>query len=88
MIKIKKNMQKLEAFYTESKEKYGKNKEKIVGIDNHLSMNWKHILTENCSIRKTSRGIKIELGQKKEGNRRKGTEKELEVPRRSFRIEE
>jgi len=63
-------------------------KEKLQGIDNHLSLNWKHILTENCSIRKTSRGIKIELGQKKEGNRRKDKEKELEVPLESFRIEE
>ena len=69
-------------------EKYRKIKESIQGIDNHLSMNWKHILTENCSIRKSSRGIKIELGQKKEGNRGKGTEKELEVPLESFRIEE
>ena len=69
-------------------EKYRKIKESIQGIDNHLSMNWKHILTENCSIRKTSRGIKIELGQKKEGNRRKDKEKELEVPLESFRIDE
>jgi len=52
-------------------EKYRKIKEKIQGIDNHLSMNWKHILTENCSIRKTSRGIKIEYQKKKEGKRRK-----------------
>ena len=69
-------------------EKYRKIKEKIQGIDNHLSMNWKHILTENCSIRKTSRGIKIEYQNKKEGNRRKDKEKELEVPLESFRIEE
>jgi hypothetical protein len=69
-------------------EKYRNNKEKIQGIDNLLSMNWKHILGDNCSIRKTSRGIKIELGKKKEGNRRKGAEKELEVPLESFRIEE
>ena len=53
-----------------------------------LSMNWKHILTENCSIRRTSKGIKIEYQNKKEGNRRKGTEKEIEVPLESFRIEE
>ena len=70
------------------REKYRKIKEKIQGIDNHLSMNWKHILTENCSIRKTSRGIKIEYQNKKEGNRGKGTEKELEVPLESFRIDE
>ena len=63
-------------------------KEKLQGIDNHLSMNWKHILTENCSVRKTSRGIKIEYQNKKEGNRRKDKEKELEVPLESFRIEE
>ena len=63
-------------------------KEKLQGIDNHLSMNWKHILGDNACVRNTSRGIKIELGQKKEGNRRKGTEKELEVPLESFRIEE
>ena len=69
-------------------EKYRKIKEKIQGIDNHLSMNLKHILTENCSIRKTSRGIKIEYQNKKEGNRRKDKEKELEVPLESFRIEE
>jgi hypothetical protein len=41
-------------------------KEKCMGIDNHLSMNWHHILTENCSIRKTSRGLKIELRKKKD----------------------
>lgn len=69
-------------------EKYRKIKEKIQGIDNMLSMNWKHILGDNCSIRRTSRGIKIELRKKKEGNRRKGTEKELEVPLESFRIDE
>ena len=69
-------------------EKYRKIKEKIQGIDNHLSMNWKHILGDNACVRKSSRGIKIELGQKKEGNRRKGTEKELEVPLESFRIDE
>ena len=69
-------------------EKYRKIKESIQGIDNHLSMNWKHILTENCSIRKTSRGIKIEYQNKKEGNRRKDKEKELEVPLESFRIDE
>lgn len=51
-------------------------------------MNWKHILGDNACVRKTSRGIKIELGQKKEGNRRKDKEKELEVPLESFRIEE
>ena len=51
-------------------------------------MNWKHILGDNCSIRRTSKGIKIEYQKKKEGNRRKGTEKELEVPPRTFRIEE
>jgi len=69
-------------------EKYRNNKEKIQGIDNLLSMNWKHILGDNCSIRRTSRGIKIEYQNKKEGNRGKGTEKELEVPPRTFRIEE
>ena len=69
-------------------EKYRKIKESIQGIDNHLSMNWKHILGDNACVRKTSRGIKIELGQKKEGNRRKDKEKELEVPLESFRIEE
>ena len=69
-------------------EKYRKIKEKIQGIDNHLSMNWKHILGDNACVRKTSRGIKIELGQKKEGNRRKDKEKKLEVPLESFRIEE
>jgi len=69
-------------------EKYRKIKEKIQGIDNMLSMNWKHILGDNCSIRRTSKGIKIEYQKKKEGNRRKGTEKELEVPLESFRIEE
>ena len=69
-------------------EKYRKIKEKIQGIDNHLSMNWKHILGDNACVRKSSRGIKIEYRKKKEGNRRKGTEKELEVPLESFRIEE
>ena len=69
-------------------EKYRKIKEKIQGIDNHLSMNWKHILGDNACIRRTSKGIKIEYGKKKEGNRRKGTEKELEVPLESFRIDE
>ena len=63
-------------------------KEKLQGIDNHLSMNWKHILGDNACVRKTSRGIKIEYRNKKEGNRGKGTEKELEVPLESFRIEE
>jgi hypothetical protein len=69
-------------------EKYRKNKEKIQGIDNMLSMNWEHILTENCSIRSTSRGIKIEYEKKKEGNSEKATKKELEVPLESFRIDE
>ena len=69
-------------------EKYRKIKESIQGIDNHLSMNWKHILGDNACVRKTSRGIKIELGQKKEGNRRKDKEKELEVPLESFTIDE
>ena len=69
-------------------EKYRKIKEKIQVIDNHLSMNWKHILGDNACVRKSSRGIKTEYGQKKEGNRRKGTEKELEVPLESFRIDE
>ena len=69
-------------------EKYWKNKEKIQGIDNHLSMNWKHILGDNACVRRSSRGIKIEYQNKKEGNRRKGTEKELEVPLESFRIDE
>ena len=69
-------------------EKYRKIKEKIQGIDNHLSMNWKHILGDNACVRKSSRGIKIEYRKKKEGNRGKGTEKELEVPLESFRIEE
>ena len=69
-------------------EKYRKIKEKIQGIDNHLSMNWKHILGDNACVRRSSRGIKIEYRKKKEGNRRKGTEKELEVPLESFRIEE
>ena len=63
-------------------------KEKLQGIDNHLSMNWKHILGDNACVRKSSRGIKIEYRKKKEGNRRKGTEKELEVPLESFRIDE
>lgn len=70
------------------KEKYRKIKEKIQGIDNHLSMNWKHILGDNACVRKSSRGIKIELRKKKEGNRRKDAEKELEVPLESFRIDE
>ena len=69
-------------------EKYRKIKEKIQGIDNLLSMNWKHILGDNACVRKTSRGIKIKYQNKKEGNRRKGTEKELEVPLESFRIDE
>jgi len=69
-------------------EKYRKIKEKIQGIDNLLSMNWKHILGDNAYVRRSSRGIKIELRKKKEGNRRKGTEKELEVPPRTFRIDE
>lgn len=47
------------------KENYRKIKEKIQGIDNHLSMNWKHILGDNACIRRTSRGIKIELRKKK-----------------------
>ena len=51
-------------------------------------MNWKHILGDNACVRKSSRGIKIEYRKKKEGNRRKGTEKELEVPLESFRIDE
>ena len=51
-------------------------------------MNWEHILGDNACVRKSSRGIKIEYRKKKEGNRRKGTEKELEVPLESFRIEE
>ena len=72
----------------EIEEKYRKIKEKIQGIDNHLSMNWKHILGDNACVRRSSRGIKIEYRKKKEGNRRKGTEKELEVPLESFRIEE
>lgn len=63
-------------------------KEKLQGIDNHLSMNWKHILGDNACVRKTSRGIKIEYRKKKEGNRGKDKEKELEVPLESFRIEE
>jgi len=63
-------------------------KEKIQGIDNHLILNWKHILGDNACVRRSSRGIKIEYQKKKEGNRRKGTEKELEVPLESFRIEE
>ena len=69
-------------------EKYRKIKEKIQGIDNHLSMNWKHILGDNAYVRKSSRGIKTEYRKKKEGNRRKGTEKKLEVPLESFRIDE
>jgi hypothetical protein len=69
-------------------EKYRKIKEKIQGIDNMLSMNWKHILGDNACVRRTSRGIKIEYQNKKEGNRGKGTEKELEVPLESFRIDE
>ena len=69
-------------------EKYRKIKEKIQGIDNLLSMNWKHILGDNACVRRSSRGIKIEYQKEKEGNRRKGTEKELEVPLESFRIEE
>jgi hypothetical protein len=51
-------------------------------------MNWKHILGDNACVRKSSRGIKIEYQNKKEGNRRKDTEKELEVPLESFRIDE
>ena len=70
------------------KEKVRKIKEKCMGIDKHLSMNWHHILTENCSIRRTSRGLKIEYRKKKEGNRRITTKKELEVPVGAFRIEE
>jgi len=69
-------------------EKYRKIKEKIQGIDNMLSMNWKHILGDNACVRRSSRGIKIELQKRKEGNRRKGIEKELEVPLESFRIDE
>ena len=69
-------------------EKYRKIKEKIQGIDNLGSMNWKHILGDNACVRRSSRGIKIELRKKKEGNRGKGTEKELEVPLESFRIDE
>ena len=69
-------------------EKYRKIKEKLQGIDNLLSMNWKHILGDNACVRRSSRGIKIELGKKKEGNRRKDKEKELEVPLESFRIDE
>jgi hypothetical protein len=72
----------------EIEEKYRKIKEKIQGIDNMLSMNWKHILGDNACVRRSSRGIKIEYQNKKEGNRRKGTEKELEVPLESFRIDE
>lgn len=48
------------------KEKYRKIKERIRGIDKHLSMNWQHILGENASIRRTSRGIKIEYRKKKD----------------------
>jgi len=70
------------------KEKVRKIKEKCMGIDNHLSMNWHHILGENCSIRKTSRGLKIEYRKKKEGNSKKPAKKELEVPLRSFKIDE
>jgi hypothetical protein len=40
-------------------------KEKIQGIDNHLSMNWEHILSDNACIRRSSRGIKIEYRKKK-----------------------
>jgi hypothetical protein len=69
-------------------EKYRKIKEKIQGIDNLLSMNWKHILGDNACVRRSSRGIKIEYQNKKEGNSRKGIEKELEVPLESFRIDE
>ena len=42
-------------------EKYRKIKEKIQGIDNHLSMNWKHILGDNACVRKSSRGKKKEI---------------------------
>ena len=63
-------------------------KEKLQGIDNHLSLNQKHILGDNACVRKSSRGIKIEYQNKKEGNREKGIEKELEVPLESFRIDE
>ena len=70
------------------REKYRKIKEKIQGIDNHLSMNWKHILGDNAWVRKSSRGIKIEYQNKKEGNRGKDAEKELEVPLESFTIDE
>lgn len=63
-------------------------KEKLQGIDNHLSMNWKHILGDNACVRRTSRGIKIEYRKKKEGNRGKDAEKGLEVPLESFRIDE
>ena len=69
-------------------EKYRKIKEKLQGIDNLLSMNWKHILGDNACVRRSSRGIKIEYRKKKEGNRRKDKEKELEVPLESFRIDE
>ena len=69
-------------------EKYRKIKESIQGIDNHLSMNWKHILGDNACVRKSSRGIKIEYQNKKEGNRGKDAEKELEVPLESFTIDE
>jgi len=69
-------------------EKYRKIKEKIQGIDNLLSMNWKHILGDNACVRRSSRGIKIKYQNKKEGNREKGPEKELEVPPRTFRIDE
>lgn len=46
-------------------EKFRKIKEKIQGIDNHLILNWQHVLGESACIRKTSRGIKIEYRKKK-----------------------
>ena len=63
-------------------------KERMQGIDNHLILNWKHILGDNACVRRSSRGIKIELRKKKDGNSEKATKKELEVPLESFRIEE
>lgn len=61
--KIDKN---LEEKYMKIRKKITDLKEKIQGIDNHLSMNWKHILGDNACIRRTSRGIKIEYRKKKD----------------------
>jgi hypothetical protein len=51
---------------SEIKEKVWSFKEKPSKEDKLLALNWHHILTEKCSIRSTSRGIKIEYRKKKE----------------------